>query len=108
MLFEIFYNLLTVPRTVSNTSAQVAQAQPCANHVQHIERLSCASVSSAIKLDRVEIAFIWALFYWLNHLTDEGEEETGVPRENPWRRASENATYYSPKIQAPTETQPMQ
>ena len=23
--------------------------------------------SSAIKFDRVEIAFIWALFYWLNH-----------------------------------------
>ena len=57
-----------------------------------------------VKFDRVEIAFIWALFYWLNHLTDEGGEETGVPRENPWRRASENATYYSPKIQAPSET----
>ena len=27
--------------------------------------------SSAIKFDRVEIAFIWALFYWLNHQTDE-------------------------------------
>ena len=23
--------------------------------------------SSAIKFDRVEIAFVWALFYWLNH-----------------------------------------
>ena len=40
----IFYNLLTVPRTVSNTYAQVARAQLCVNHVQHIERLSCASV----------------------------------------------------------------
>ena len=59
--------------------------------------------SSAIKFDRVEIAFIWALFCWLNHETDEGGEETGVPGENPWRRASENATYYSPKIQAPSE-----
>ena len=29
-------------------------------------------------------------------------EETGVPGENPWRRA--HATYYSPKIQAPSET----
>ena len=37
-------------------------------------------------------------------LTNEGEEETGVPGENPWRRASEHATYYSPKIQAPSET----
>ena len=52
----------------------------------------------------VETAFIWALFYWLNHYTDEGGEETRVPGENPWRRASENATYYSPKIQAPSET----
>ena len=37
-------------------------------------------------------------------LTDEGGEETGVPRENPWRRASENATYYSPEIQDPSKT----
>ena len=38
------YNLLTAPRTVSNTYAQVARAQSCANHVQHIERLSCATL----------------------------------------------------------------
>ena len=30
-------NLLTALRTVSNTYAQVAQAQPRANHVQHID-----------------------------------------------------------------------
>ena len=63
MQFEIFYNLLTAPRTVSNTYAQVARAQSCANHVQHIERLSratcrvtCHAVrmdSSATKFDRV-------------------------------------------------------
>ena len=41
---RFFYNLLTAPRTVSNTFAQVAQVQLCANHVQHIERLSRASV----------------------------------------------------------------
>ena len=40
----MFYNLLTAQRTVSNTYAQVARAQSCANHVQHIERLSRASV----------------------------------------------------------------
>ena len=39
-----FYNLLTAPRTVSNTHAQVVRAQSRANHVQHIERLSRASV----------------------------------------------------------------
>ena len=31
-------------------------------------------------------------------LTDEGEEETRVPREKPWQRGSENVTYYSRKI----------
>ena len=39
---RFFYNLLTAPRTVSNTYAQVARAQSCANHEQHIERLSSA------------------------------------------------------------------
>ena len=38
-----FYNLLTAPRTVSNTYAQVARAQSRANHVQHIECLSRAA-----------------------------------------------------------------
>ena len=40
---QILYNLLTVPRTVSNSHALVARAQSCANNVQHIERLSCAT-----------------------------------------------------------------
>ena len=39
----IFYNLLTAPRTVSNMYIQVARAQSCANHVQHIECLSHAT-----------------------------------------------------------------
>ena len=61
--FEIFYNLLTALPTVSNTYAQVAWAQSCVNHMQHIEHLSHAtcrvmchvvqSNSSAIKFDRV-------------------------------------------------------
>ena len=38
-----FYNLLTVPRTVSNTYVQVARVQLCANHVQNIERFSRAT-----------------------------------------------------------------
>ena len=42
---RFLYNLLTAPQTVSNTYAQVARAQSCANHVQHIEHcLSRASV----------------------------------------------------------------
>ena len=40
-----FYNLLTEPRTVSNTYVQVARPKSCAtpDHVQHIERLSRAT-----------------------------------------------------------------
>ena len=82
-----------MPRTVSNIYAQVAQVRSCANHVQHIERFSHATYhvmchvvqrdSSAIKFDRVEIAFMLALFYWVNHQPNEGGEETGVPGENP-------------------------
>ena len=65
---RFFYNLLTAPRTISNTYALVAPAQSLANHVQHIEHLSLAVCcitcqvvrrdSSAIKFDRVKIAFI--------------------------------------------------
>ena len=73
----------------------------------HAQRVVCHLVrrdSSATKFDRVEIAFILALFYWLKPLTNEGGEKTRAPGENPWRRASENATHQSPKTQAPTET----
>ena len=41
--FFFFYNFPTEPRTVSNTYAQVARVQSCANHVQHTERLSRAT-----------------------------------------------------------------
>ena len=37
------YNLLSAPRSVSNTSAQVARAQSCANHVPHIGHSSRAA-----------------------------------------------------------------
>ena len=49
--------------------------------------------SSAIKFDRVEIAFVLAFIWLPEPLTDEGGEETGVPGENPLQRTSENATY---------------
>ena len=41
--FKKSYNLLIEPRTVSNTYAQVARAQSCTNHVQHIGLLSRAA-----------------------------------------------------------------
>ena len=52
----------------------------------HMQPAVCYLVrrdSSAIQFDRVETAFILALFYWLKPLTDEGGEETIVPGEKP-------------------------
>ena len=37
---HIVYNLVTAPRIVSKMYAQVTRAKSCANHVQHIGRLS--------------------------------------------------------------------
>ena len=40
---RFFNNLLTAPRTVSDTCAQVARAQSCANYVLHSARFSRAT-----------------------------------------------------------------
>ena len=82
---RFFYNLLTAPQTISNTHNQVARVQSCANHVQHIERLSRATCcvtchlvrrdNSAIKFDRVDIAFICAYFVgWIIKPMKEGRK----------------------------------
>ena len=57
---EIFYHLLTALRTVSNTYAQVAWAQSCANRMQHIERLSrvtCRVTCYVVRRDSSAIKF---------------------------------------------------
>ena len=63
---EIFDNLLTAPRTVSNTYTQVARAWSCANDVQHIERLSSATCLACHMVRRDSSAtkteFKWHLF----------------------------------------------
>ena len=96
--------------TISHCAANrllhvVARAQSCAIHVQHIERLSRATSRVTCHLVRRDSSYrIYLSFILLAEpLTDEGGEETGVPGENPWRRASENTTYKSPMIQAPSE-----
>ena len=79
---------------------RVTRTQICANHVQCIgqnhaqhECHVVRTVSSAIKSESVEIAYILDLGHNLNSLTDQGREITGLPGENHSRRASENATY---------------
>ena len=89
-----FYNLFTVPRTLTYKWLERNQAQ----HIGRLSRATCVSLSTkgqslAIQFDRVESAFILALFHWLKPLIDEGGEDIGVPGENPWRRVSEKATY---------------
>ena len=70
----------------------MARAQSCANHVQHIEPLSRATCitchmvrrdCSAVKFDRVEVAFMLAFILLAEQLTGEGGEETGVPGKKP-------------------------
>ena len=101
-------------QTVFNTYAQVARAQSCENHVQHIKRLSHAMSWHVPLGGKGQLSYwvwqslnrIYCSFILLTEpLTSEGGEETGVPGENPWRWASENATYSNQKIQAPSETQ---
>ena len=80
---SFIYNLLTVPRTVSNTYA-VARAQSCANHVQHIERSSRATCrvtchvvrrdSSAIKFWQSFNRIYFSFIILAAPLTDEGYE----------------------------------
>ena len=43
----------------------------------------------SLSLNCIDLSFILLA----EALTDEGGEKTGEPRENPWRQASENATY---------------
>ena len=72
-----FFTISSQRRELSPTRVQVAQAQSCANHVQHIERLSRATCimchlvrrdSSATKFGRVEIAFFLACWLTLTEL----------------------------------------
>ena len=45
---DCFLQFSTAPRTVSNTYAQLARAQSCANHVQCIGSLSHASCNGQL------------------------------------------------------------
>ena len=73
-------DFLQSPHSAANCLQHVRSSGPgaivcksCATHQVLItckSHVTCHLVrrdSSAIKFDRVEIAFIWASFYWLNH-----------------------------------------
>ena len=101
---NLHYILLSAPQTVPNTMlkwcgrdhVKIACDTSGSNHVQHILQ-EIQRDSSAIKF---KTAYVSALFHWLKPLTNEGGEETRVPRENP-KQASQNATYIKPKNSSP-------
>ena len=77
------YNLQTTPQTRALkwpgcNCVQITCNTSSAHHLQHVVCHVVQRDSSAIKFDRIEIAFILALIYWLKRLTVEG-----VSRENP-------------------------
>ena len=76
----------------------MAQAQSCANHMQHMEYFHVQHVmlhamwyeETAQLLSFTEFKLhLFELYLLAEPLTNEGGEETEEPRENPWRRVSE-------------------
>ena len=74
------WDFLQSPHSAANCLQHVRSSGPggivCKSRATHLALFTCKCHvtchlvrrdSSAIKFDRVEIAFIWALFYWLNH-----------------------------------------
>ena len=94
---------VTTPHSAANCLQHVRLSGPgaivCRSRATHRAlitfNMSCyaAVCHSAIKSDRVEIASISALFYWLKPLTDEGGWGGGGQEYPVERRASQNATY---------------
>ena len=84
-----FYNLFTAPHIVSKMYAQMARAQSCANHVQHIKlsRATCrvprGTKGTAQLLSLTEFKSYFSFILLAEPLTDKGGEGTGAPGENP-------------------------
>ena len=87
---RFFYNLLTAPRTVSNTCAQVARVQTtcntsCAYLVQHVMLRATRYEETAQLLSwtQFKIAFIFSFILLAEPLTDEGGEGNQSTRRKP-------------------------
>ena len=63
-----------------------------AYHMQHVVIRATWYDGTAQLLSLTEFKSHFFGLYFIGGI-DEGGEETGVPGVNPWRRASENATY---------------
>ena len=110
---DFFYNLLTAPRTVSNTYALVGRTQSGTNHVQHIERLSRATcrVPRGTKGQLMQLLNLTELkshlfSLYLNGLTMNRSRRGGnwSTRRKPLTKSFRKCHVLSQKIQAPSET----
>ena len=104
---RLLQKLLTSSQTVSNTYALAAHAQSCTNHVQHIKRL-CANhvqhvVCHAVRRTLTEFIFSFSLLTEMTNRRIRGGNE-GIRCKPLTTSLKKNATYLSPKIQAPSET----
>ena len=97
-----FDSLLTALRTVSETHAPVSRAQSCANHMQHIQRLSRATCHVPCCTKGQSSWQSWNRIYFSFILLAETTNRWGRARNwstqrhpipSPPRRASENTTY---------------
>ena len=100
MQFKIF---LQSPHFAENRLQHVRSSGPgaivCKSHVTHRALIMC-NMSCYVPrgMEGQLSCYIWQSWNCIylsfvllaEPLTDEGGEETGVPGENPWRRASEN------------------
>ena len=68
-----------------------------AYHVQHVVLRATWYEGTAQLLSLTEVKShlleLYLTGWTIKPIKDEGREKAGVPGENPWRRASENATY---------------
>ena len=64
---------------------QITSNTLSAYHVQHVVRRAAwyEWAGQLLNLTEFENTLILDLFYWLDHLTNEGGKETRVPGENP-------------------------
>ena len=79
------------PGTIVRKSHAAHQALIMCNMLCYMPHGMKGQLSYSVRqtLNRIYFSFI----VLAEPLTDEGEVETGVPGENPWRQASENDTY---------------
>ena len=97
--FVLFYYLLNAPGTVFNTQSQEAIIRYETHAMMNLTRTAPRD-DSAINFNHVEMTFIFPVHISPIKMTNKSGENPGVPEETPHRRAADNATHKTPKLQA--------